>query len=63
MAGNSTKTMSDMEKALSASQCKNSCSGNGVCVNFTCICYDGFIGSDCSVLNNTASGGSAGSLT
>jgi len=28
--------------------CKNNCSFQGDCVNSQCVCYDGFIGDDCS---------------
>ncbi|XP_061196781.1 von Willebrand factor D and EGF domain-containing protein-like [Saccostrea echinata] len=33
---------------ISSFLCHRNCSGNGACVNATCSCFDGYIGSDCS---------------
>ncbi|XP_048730986.2 von Willebrand factor D and EGF domain-containing protein-like [Ostrea edulis] len=33
---------------ISTFLCPRNCSGNGVCVNATCSCSDGYLGSDCS---------------
>lgn len=33
--------------------CANDCSSNGVCVNSTCFCKDGYITNDCSMKNDT----------
>ena len=30
--------------------CPNDCSGNGKCVDWTCLCDNGFMGRDCSLL-------------
>lgn len=33
---------------LVSAKCKDTdCNGNGVCKNETCVCYDGWQGSDC----------------
>lgn len=29
--------------------CPNDCSGNGECINSSCVCYTGFKSSDCSM--------------
>jgi len=34
-------------EACERSSCPNGCSGNGVCFNEECICFDGFFDSDC----------------
>jgi hypothetical protein len=31
----------------------NACSGKGLCFNGYCVCYDGFIGTDCSITDST----------
>ncbi|XP_061198091.1 uncharacterized protein LOC133206177 isoform X2 [Saccostrea echinata] len=33
---------------ISSFLCPGNCSGNGLCVNATCSCFDGFLGTDCS---------------
>ncbi|XP_062610009.1 uncharacterized protein LOC134271804 [Saccostrea cucullata] len=33
---------------ISSFLCHRNCSGNGACVNGTCSCHDGYVGSDCS---------------
>ena len=40
----------DTKKELEAKVCTNECSGNGQCVNGTCICKKGFGTEDCSVV-------------
>ena len=34
---------------LTKNLCPGDCSGNGRCVNSTCICYSNFTASDCSI--------------
>ena len=36
-------------KAVAEVLCPNECSGNGVCVNATCVCNEGYLSSDCSI--------------
>ena len=36
-------------KDLRKDMCPGMCSNNGMCINSTCICYEGFTGDDCSV--------------
>lgn len=36
-------------EAPDGSVCFNGCSGHGVCADYTCTCYHGFHGDDCSV--------------
>ena len=39
----------NIPEALTNNLCPGDCSGNGECVNSTCICSSEFIASDCSI--------------
>lgn len=44
----SLKSQQEKKEIESLSECENSCTFNGICVNKECFCKPGFTGEDCS---------------
>ncbi len=52
VAANQSSPQSTLTKLLTSKVCPNDCSGNGVCIDFACVCNIDYFSFDCSMLKS-----------